>query len=77
MEGAITLDCRSVSLTKLLPSANIPDTDIAYAVEAELKKSALVDPEKTSVSAQISPPDEVTKTFTFTITVALKRPIKL
>ncbi len=73
----ITLDCRAVSLAKLAPGANVPDTDIAYAVEKELKESALFDGEKTAVSAQISTPDEVTKTFTFTITVALKTPIKL
>ncbi|NOS68397.1 MAG: hypothetical protein HOP33_00505, partial [Verrucomicrobia bacterium] len=75
--AVITLDCRAVSLAKLAPGANVPDTDIAFAVEKELKESALFNVEGTALSPQISQPDEVTKTFTFTITVALKTPIKL
>lgn len=75
--AVITLDCRAVSLAKLAPAANVPDTDIAFAVQKELRESPLFNPERTELSPQISQPDEVTKTFTFTITVALKRPIKL
>jgi len=64
---------RAVSLTKISASAN---TDIAFAVLNELKASPLFDGEKTTFSGSLSQ-DEQPGTFTFPITVKLKRPLKL
>jgi type IV pilus assembly protein PilM len=64
---------RAVSLTSISASAN---TDIAFAVLNELKASPLFDGEKTTFSGSLSQ-DEPPGTFTFPITVKLKRPLKL
>lgn len=69
----ITLQCRGVMLTHVSSSAN---TDIAYAVENELKASPLFDAKETQLSRQIDS-DEASGTFTFGVTLALKRPLKL
>jgi hypothetical protein len=69
----ITLQCRGVSLTQVSSSAN---TDIAYAVENELKASPLFEAKDTQLSPQINV-DEASGTFTFGVTLALKRPLKL
>jgi len=74
--AVITLLCRGVSLSHIAPSANIPDTDIVYAMENELKSSPLFDPKETQLSPQINV-DEATGTFTFGVTLAIKRPLKL
>jgi hypothetical protein len=71
--GAIKLQCRGVSLSKLDPSAN---NKLAFAFQDELKRSPLVDAEGTKLDPQITD-DETTGTFSFGVTLALKRPLKL
>ena len=71
--STITLHFRGVALTHVSSSAN---TDIAYAVENELKASPLFEAKDTQLSPQINV-DETTGTFTFGVTLALKRPLKL
>jgi hypothetical protein len=71
--GAITLICRAVNLSKVDPSAN---SEIAYAVENELKTSPFFDPKATQLTGQITP-DEANGTFTFGITVTLQNPLNL
>ena len=58
----IVMVCRGVSLSQIKSSAN---SDIAFAVQNQLQ-----------ASPQITP-DEASGTFTFTVTLALKRPLKL
>ncbi|HEX9047818.1 MAG TPA: pilus assembly protein PilM, partial [Verrucomicrobiae bacterium] len=69
--NSITLVCRAVSLTSVDSSAN---PSIAYAVETEIKNSALVDPAATQLSPNISP-DDPNGTFSFTVNVVLKTPL--
>jgi hypothetical protein len=45
-------------------------------MENELKSSPLFDPKETQLSPQINV-DEATGTFTFGVTLAIKRPLKL
>jgi type IV pilus assembly protein PilM len=71
--GGITLICRAVSLSNVDPSAN---TGIAYALQRELQASPYFDPKATQLSGEISV-DEASGTFTFGISVALKKPLKL
>jgi type IV pilus assembly protein PilM len=71
--GAIKLQCRGVSLSKLDPSAN---NKLAFAFQDELKRSPVVDAEGTKLDPQITD-DETTGTFSFGVTLALKRPLKL
>jgi hypothetical protein len=69
----ITVTFRAIDLSKKNPSAN---TEIAFAVLNELRNSASFDPKETEFSGNISavePPG----TFTFPVTVKLKRPLKL
>ena len=68
----LTLVCRAVSLTSVDSSAN---PSIAYAVESEIKKSPMVDPKATQLSANISDAD-AKGTFTFTVNVTLLNPLK-
>ena len=70
---SITLLCRAVSLSSVDPSAN---TGIAYALQKELQASPYFDPKATQLSGEISV-DDVTGTFTFGISVALKNSLKL
>ena len=69
--GTIKLQCRGVSL-KQISSAN---SKIAYAVHAELIASPLVDAAGTQLDPSIVE-DEATGTFSFGITLALKKPLK-
>jgi type IV pilus assembly protein PilM len=68
----VTLVCRAVNLSELDPSAN---SEMAYAVENELKNSALVDPKQTQLTGQITT-DDTTGTFTFMVNVVPKSPAK-
>jgi hypothetical protein len=70
--GSITLICRAVNLSSVDPSAN---SEIAYAVESELKACPVFDPKGTQLSGQITP-DDSNGTFTFGIAVALLNPLK-
>jgi type IV pilus assembly protein PilM len=69
--NVITLVFRAVNLTSVDPSAS---SEIAYAVENEIKSSPLVDPKATQLTGQITP-DEANGTFTFTMSVALLNPV--
>ncbi len=69
--SVITLVCRAVNLTSLDPSAN---SEIAYAVEGEIKSSPLVDPKATQLTGQITP-DDSNGTFTFTVNVTPINPL--
>jgi type IV pilus assembly protein PilM len=70
----INLICRAVNLSGIDPSAN---SEIAYAVENELKNSTnYFDPKTTQLTGQITP-DDVNGTFTFGITVTLLNPLQL
>jgi type IV pilus assembly protein PilM len=73
-EGSvISLVCRAVDLTSVDPSAN---SEIAYAVENELKSSTnYFKPEGTALTGQITP--DANGTFTFGVTVTLLNPLKL
>jgi type IV pilus assembly protein PilM len=70
--GTINLVCRAVSLTGVDPSAN---TEIAYAVENELRACSDFDPKATALTGQISS-DDPSGTFTFGVSVVLKNPLK-
>ena len=72
----VTLLCRAVSLAYVAPNA---DPTIAYAVQNELRASTnLFDPKETKLGEQMNPDqNQDTNTFTFNVTLALKRPIKL
>jgi type IV pilus assembly protein PilM len=67
----ITLVCRAVNLTAIDPSAN---SEIAYAVENEMKNSPLVDPKATQLNGEMTP-DDVNGTFTFTVNVTPLNPL--
>jgi hypothetical protein len=71
----ITVTFRAVSLTSTANMASA-DTDTAFAVLNELKSSSLFDPDGTGFVGTISPP-EPPGTFTFGVTIKLKRPLKL
>jgi type IV pilus assembly protein PilM len=74
-----TLDVtfRAVSLASLSEKA-APDANLvtAYAVEAELRSSALFDPTNTALSSNLGPTEDP-GTFTFKMNIQLKRPLKL
>ncbi len=70
--GTIAITCRAVNLVNVSPSAN---TDVAFALENELKASALFDPKETKLSPKIDA-DDASGTFTFGVTVVLKNPLK-
>ncbi len=72
----VTLLCRAVSLAHVDPNA---DPSIAYAVQNELRGSTnLFDPKETKLGEQINPDqNQDTNTFTFNVTLALRRPLKL
>jgi type IV pilus assembly protein PilM len=69
--GTVNLVCRAVSLSSVDPSAN---TEIAYAVENELRASPYFDPKATQLTGQISS-DDPSGTFTFGVSVVLKNPL--
>ncbi|HEY5297739.1 MAG TPA: type IV pilus assembly protein PilM [Verrucomicrobiae bacterium] len=69
----ISVICRAVNLTSVDPSAN---SEIAYAVESELKAVPLFDPKATQLTGNITP-DDSNGTFTFGVTLTLQNPLKL
>jgi len=70
----IVLTCRGVDLTHLAPAAN---SQLAYALEQALKKQTDVfDPAGTTLSPQINA-EEGKFTFSFDVTVKLKRPLRM
>ena len=70
--STIYITCRAVSLMAVQPEAN---KEIVYSVLNELKSSPLFDPASTTDNGSIGP-EEPPGTFTFVITVGLKRPLK-
>ena len=64
----VAFTCRGVDLSKLSGDASA-NSQIAFAVESEIKKSAMVDPAATTLVGNIVP-DESNGTFTFTVNVA-------
>ena len=69
----VLLLCRAVDMTSLAAAAN---GGIAYAVNAEIgTRTNFFDATNTVLSGTLSP-DPATSTFTFEITVKLKRPVK-
>ncbi len=71
--NGITLFCRAMDLTGMDPDAN--DVEMVYAVAKELKATPEFDPNSVQPSAQISPVDPATGTFTFTVTVSPANPL--
>ncbi len=49
---------------------------MAYAVQAELRSSALFDPTNTALSSTLGPSEDP-GTFTFKMNIQFKRPLKL
>jgi hypothetical protein len=66
--SVIQLTCRAVSIKSIDPNSDTPDTQIAYAVETEIKNSPLVDAKNTQLTGSIMP-DASNGTFTFTLSV--------
>ena len=64
----VTFICRGVDLSKLSGDASA-NSQIAFAVESEIKKSTMVDSSATTLVGNIVP-DESNGTFTFTVNVA-------
>ena len=64
----VTFTCRGVDLSKLSGDASA-NSQIAFAVESEIKKSAMVDSSATTLIGNIVL-DESNGTFTFTVNVA-------
>jgi hypothetical protein len=69
----VNVVCRAVNLSAIDPSAN---SEIAYAVESELKACPIFDPKTTQLTGQITP-DDSNGTFTFGISLILQNPLKL
>jgi len=71
--GSLSLTCRAVDMTAVAAAAN---TQLAYALEQALKKQTDVfDPAGTSLTGNVAT-DENKFTFTFGVTVKLKRPVR-
>jgi len=69
----ITLRCRAVDRKDVSPAS---DVIVAYALKRELEAGPLFDAETTKLGPHIKIEPE-TDTFTFDVTLTLKRPIKL
>ena len=76
--ATVTLVCRGVSLTQALASGNAAsaNTEIAFALESALRESVLFEAKETQLTQKVTE-DEATGTFTFGLTLKLKRPLKL
>jgi hypothetical protein len=71
--ATVTVVCRGVDLTPVSASAN---TELAFAVLKELQNSPLLDAEGTQFEGSINL-DPADGTFTFGITLKLKKPLVL
>lgn len=76
--ATVTIVCRGVSLTQALASGNAAsaNTEIAFALESALRESLLFEAKETQLTQKVTE-DEATGTFTFGLTLKLKRPLKL
>ncbi len=72
--SVITVKCRGVNLKRHSPTAN---DELVFAVEKELQASPLFDPKESKAAGKIEPVSESEITFSFDITLKLKRPMKL
>ena len=70
--NTITMVCRGVNLEKISPTA---DKDLAYALEEEIKKSTFFTDGTALGDIKVDPTSPLT--FTFNLTLKLKRPFKL
>jgi type IV pilus assembly protein PilM len=71
--SVIMVVCRAINLSSVDPSAN---SEIAYAVENQLKNCLLFDPKGTALTGNITP-DDSNGTFTFGVVITLQNPLKL
>ncbi len=71
--ATVKLTIRAVNLSKSKTGAN---SELAYELQREMKASALFDPAETQFSGTLSE-EENAPTFSFPMTVKLKRPMKL
>jgi type IV pilus assembly protein PilM len=71
--STIKILCRAVDLSSVTPDAN---PTIISTLESELKASPYFDPQSTGVISQITT-DEASRTFTVTIALVLRNPLKL
>jgi type IV pilus assembly protein PilM len=69
--STIRVVCRAVDLSSVTPDAN---PTVISILESELRKSPVFDPKETQVVSQITPDGS---TFTVTLVLALKNPLKL
>lgn len=76
--ASVTIVCRGVSLTQALSAGNAAsaNTEIAFAFESALRESPLFEAKDTQLTQKVTE-DETTGTFTFGLTLKLKRPLKL
>ncbi len=74
--STITLQCRAVGLSSADPAA---DKGVAFELQNALRNSpvTLFDTNKVELSQDVSAEDPATGTFTFGVTLGLKRPLKL
>ena len=72
--ASITITFRAISLTGISPEAN---KEVVYSMLNEIKSSPLFDPDWTDPDGKGVGAEEPPGTFTFGITVGLKRPFKL
>jgi len=73
--SVITVKCRGLNLKKFSPTAN---DDLAFAVQDQLQKSSMFDKGGTKLSGSIEQVEETNSvTFSFGVTLKLKRPMKL
>jgi hypothetical protein len=76
--ASVTIVCRGVSLTQALAAGNAAsaNTEMAFALESALRESPLFEAKETQLTQKVTE-DETTGTFTFGLTLKLKRPLKL
>ena len=70
----LNLSCRARNLVHVSPTAN---NEFVYAVEDALKKSDLFDDKGTVLTGKIQQVDASAVSFTFDVTLQLKKPIRL
>ncbi|MGA2662204.1 MAG: hypothetical protein ABSH34_32390, partial [Verrucomicrobiota bacterium] len=76
--SSLDVTFRAVSLASLSEKENKADANLsmAYAVQAELRSSALFEPTNTVLSSNLGPIEDP-GSFTFKMNIQLKRPLKL
>jgi hypothetical protein len=72
--SVVTVRCRAVNLKRYSPTAN---DELVFAVQTELQSSAMFDNTETKLSGQIEAVEEAAVTFSFGVTLKLKRPMKM